>query len=351
METTSANPLLGLFLIAMGSMASASFYLPFRKVKNIAWEVYWVIGGIFSWIIVPWVVAWLTVPDLGSVMHEVPWKDYLWPFVFGALWGVGGLTFGLTLRYLGVSLGTALALVIISALGTLIPPIFKGTIDAMFESLPTAIPLLGVFVSFIGIAVTGQAGIMKDQEMPEEKKRETVKDFNLKKGLLVAFLSGIMSACFNFGIEAGESFARAAIKHGTDKIFSTNPVFLVILSGGFLVNFIWCFILAIRNNTLGDYIKTKDTPVLANLFFSALAGTTWFMQMMFFGMGRSQMGNYEFAAWSILMSLSIVFSTMWGFVMKEWAGSGKKTVRTVLVGLAILILSTVIIGMGPKLFE
>jgi L-rhamnose-H+ transport protein len=347
----NSNPLFGLLLIAMGSVASASFYIPFRKVKNVAWEVYWIIGGIFSWIIVPWIAAMITVPNIMGVLHDVPSKDYIWPFIFGAMWGVGGLTFGLTLRYLGVSLGTAIALGIISALGTLIPPIFKGTIDGMFENMSSAAPLIGVIISFVGIAITGQAGILKDQEMSEEKKKETVKDFNLKKGLLVALLSGVMSACFNFGIEAGDSFSASAISHGAAEINKTNPVFIVIMTGGFLVNFIWCIILAIRNKTIGDYIKVKNTPYLANIMFAAIAGTIWFLQMMFFGMGRSQMGKFEFTAWSILMSLSIVFSTMFGFIMKEWAGSSKKIIRVIIIGLSILILSTVIIGMGPRLFE
>lgn len=347
----ASNPTLGIFLIALGAFANASFYIPFSKVKNVVWEVYWMMAGVFSWIIVPWIASFITVPDLLGFLHSVPLSDYLWPFIFGILWGIGGLTFGLTLRYLGVSLGMAIAMGIISALGTLIPPIFKGTFISMFGSLSLAMPFIGVMISFIGIAITGKAGILKDKELSEEKKKKSIKDFNLKKGILVALLSGVMSACFSFGIEAGEPIAKLAQAQGVAEINKTNPVLLVILIGGFLVNFIWCLTLAIKNRTIKDYIKIKDTPVLVNWIFSALAGTLWFLQMMFYGMGRSQMGKFEFTAWSILMSLSIVFSTMWGFITKEWSGSSKKIIRVVVIGLAVLILSTIIIGMGPKLFE
>ena len=347
----NSSPALGLLLIALGAFSNASFYIPFSRVKNVAWEVYWIMAGLFSWIIVPWVAAIFTVPDLGGLFAAIPAGDYLWPLIFGVLWGVGGLTFGLTLRYLGVSLGMAIALGIISAVGTLIPPIFKGEFGSMFVSLSAVMPIIGVFISFIGIAVTGLAGIQKDKELPEEKKKETIKDFDLKKGVMVALLSGVMSACFSFGLEAGKPIAALAQKFGAASINANNPVLIIVLTGGFFVNFIWCLRLAIRNKTLSDYIKLKDTPVLGNWIFSAIAGTLWYLQMMFFGMGKSQMGKFDFTAWSILMSLSIVFSTMWGFVTKEWAGSGKKTLRLIIAGLTILIISTVIIGMGPKLFE
>lgn len=343
------NTLAGLLLIALGAFASASFYIPFKRVKNIAWEVFWIMGGLFSWVIVPWLVSFLTVPNLFGLFSAMPFDAYIWPFVFGALWGIGGLTFGLTLRYLGVSLGTAIAMGIISALGTLIPPIFTGKIAETFGDAAGMLTLVGVLVSFVGIAFTGLAGINKDKELSEEAKKKNIQDFNLKKGLLVALFSGIMSACFNFGLEAGKPFVEKAIEMGTAPLNATNPLLIIVLAGGFITNFVWCMYLSVKNKTLGDYIKFKNTPVLANWLLVILGGTMWYLQMMFLGMGKSQMGNLEFASWTILMSLVIVFSTMWGFFTKEWSGSGKKTLLYIFIGLAILILSTVIIGLAPQL--
>jgi L-rhamnose-H+ transport protein len=340
------NPVIGIFYHALGGFAAGSFYIPYSKVKNWAWEVYWLVGGLFSWILAPWVVSCIAVPDLSALLKQISLEQMIWPYIFGVLWGIGGLTFGLSMRYLGMSLGMAMALGLTATFGTLIPPIYFDQFGLLVSKLSGLVTLGGVLICLIGIAITGRAGILKDKELSQEEKTAHIKEFNLQKGIWVAFLAGIMSACFAFGIAAGKPIAKLAIQYGTPKLFSNSPIFIFILLGGFTTNFIWCLSLALKNRTIRDYIKTDDTPVLGNYFFSALAGITWYMQFMFYGMGTTKMGVYDFASWSIHMAFIIIFSNMWGLILNEWKGSGKVTIRTIMAGLAVLVLSTMVIGLG-----
>ncbi|MCK4750529.1 MAG: L-rhamnose/proton symporter RhaT [Bacteroidales bacterium] len=340
------NPLLGITYHAIGGFAAGSFYIPYSRVRNWAWEVYWLLGGLFAWIIAPLIVALLAVPDLFDLLGQIPFNNLVWPFVFGMLWGIGGLTFGLTMRYLGMSLGMALALGLTATFGTLVPPIYFGQFADLISHTSGWITLGGVAISLIGIVVVGKAGIMKDRELSADEKKRIIKEFSLKKGIWVAIFAGVMSACFAFGIAAGKPIAELAIETGTSELFSNSPLFIIILAGGFTTNFIWCLLLSVRNNSIRDYIKTKDTPILSNYIFSALAGITWYFQFMFYGMGTTKMGAYDFASWSIHMAFIIVFSNMWGLILKEWKGSGIKTIRIIVFGLLILIVSTIVIGAG-----
>lgn len=332
-----------------GGLASGSFYIPFSKVRHWAWEVYWLVGGIFSWLIAPWLIAWITIPSLEAVFGQADTMQLLLPILFGFLWGIGGLTFGLALRYLGIALGMAIALGLTAAFGTLVPPAFKGELPGMLALSSGKAILLGVLVCLVGIAITGWAGMRKDRETDEEQKKIGVKEFNLRKGLLVALISGLMSACFAFGIAAGKPVAGLAVSLGADPIHQNNPVFVLILLGGLVVNGIYCIWMIVKNKSGAGVFSMKRKLVLTNLFFSGLAGTIWFIQFFFYGMGESMMGKYGFAAWSILMSSTIVFSNLWGLYFKEWKGVSKVTLRTVIVGLSVLILSTAIIGWGTYL--
>jgi len=340
------NPILGIFYHAVGGFAAGSFYIPYNKVKNWAWEVYWLVGGLFAWVLAPWIVSFFAVPDLFSLMKSVSVNNLIWPYIFGVLWGIGGLTFGLTMRYLGMSLGMAMALGLTAAFGTLVPPIYFDQFGMLISHLSGWVTLGGVLVCLIGIGITGKAGIMKDLELSDEQKQEHIKEFDLKKGIWVAVLAGVMSACFAFGIAAGKPIATRAIEMGTPTLFSNNPVFIVILAGGFTTNGFWCLGLSLKNKTLGDYIKRENTPRLFNYVFSALAGIIWYFQFMFYGMGTTKMGKYDFASWSIHMAFIITFSNMWGLILKEWKGSGNRTIRFIIFGLLILVLSTLIIGAG-----
>jgi L-rhamnose-H+ transport protein len=386
------NPFLGVFFHWVGGLASGSFYVPYKGVRKWSWEVYWLVGGFFSWIIAPWLLASIMTNDVIGVLKQQSWSTLWWTYFFGAMWGFGGLTFGLTMRYLGMSLGMGVALGYCAAFGTLVPPIAKSffpgiPVEASFgdilSSTPGLITLGGVVVCLFGILIAALAGLTKEREMPEVEKKKAIAEFNFTKGILVATFSGIMSACFAFALTAGNPIGEATKAAGTSDIWSGLPKLVVVLLGGFTTNFVWCVLLNIRNGSGYQYFSgtlresapfvvaharsegghggtavqaaptavavDRSVPLARNYFFSALAGTTWYLQFFFYTMGETQMGKFGFASWTLHMASIIIFSTMWGWIFHEWKGSSKKAHTLIASGIATLILSTIIIGFGTWL--
>lgn len=347
--------ILGTIFHFIGGFASGSFYMPFSKVKKWAWESYWIVGGLFSWLIVPPLAAWLTLPGFSDIIRNASADSIQYTIIFGVLWGIGGLTYGLGVRYLGMSLGNSVILGFCSAFGALVPSIYynffpaegKTTFTEMLTTTWGQVVLLGVVVCLLGIYISGRAGMLKEKEMPDEQKKKSVAEFNLVKGLAVAITSGILSSCFNFGIEAGKPMAEAAVGLGLNPLYQNNVTYVVLLWGGLATNFLWCMILNARNNTFGDYTNAK-TPLARNYFFSALAGTTWFLQFFFYGMGESKLGNGA-SSWILHMAFIILVANGWGIALKEWHGVSKKTRTTIFVGIATIILSVLIVGYGNAL--
>ena len=341
---------LGIFLHSLGGLAAGSFYIPFKKVRNWAWETYWLVGGFFSWIIAPWVIALLTVkPERMSILYEAPIKSIFFSYLFGLLWGIGGLTFGLSMRYLGMSLGYAIALGFCAAFGTVIPPIYFGSFGDLINQTSGLTMLAGVLVCLIGIAICGWAGISREKELSAEQKKETIGEFNFAKGLWVAIFAGVMSACMAFGIAAGKPIAMLAIERGVPRLWQNSPVFICILAGGFTTNFLWCVFLNIKNKTAKDYLNKSGSPLVNNYIFSALAGVTWYLQFMFYGMGTTKMGKYDFSSWTIHMAFIIVFSNIWGLIFHEWKGTSRRIHRMIFAGIIVLITSTFVVGLGNYL--
>ena len=256
------NPFLGLIYHWLGGLASGSFYLPYRFVRKWSWETYWLTGGVFSWIIAPWALGLALTNDLPSVIHETPISTLSWVYFFGVLWGLGGLTFGLTMRYLGMSLGMAVALGYTAAFGTLVPPLVKGEFATkILGTVSGQVVLFGVLVCLAGIAVAGMAGMSKERELSEEDKKASIKEFDFKKGILVATFAGIMSACFAFGLDRGGPIKALTLKHGTGDLWQGLPVLVVVLMGGFTTNFIWCVLLHIKNKTAYQYLSPTTRPL------------------------------------------------------------------------------------------
>jgi L-rhamnose-H+ transport protein len=349
--------ILGVIYHFIGGFASGSFYMPYKKVKKWHWESFWIIGGIFSWIIVPPLAAWLTVPGFADIIAACPQSTIKYTFLFGILWGFGGLTYGLGVRYLGMSLGNSVVLGFCSAFGALVPSIYynfypaegKVTFNDLLSTGWGRIVLAGVVLCLLGIYICGRAGMMKEKELSAELKKKSVAEFNLVKGLIVAIFSGIMSACFNFGIEAGKPMAEEAVKQGFNPLFQNNVTYVVLLWGGFLTNFIWCMYLNARNRSFKDYTN-KLTPLGKNYMFSAMAGTTWFLQFFFYGMGESKLGNGA-SSWILHMAFIILVANMWGVVLKEWSGVSRKTKTTITIGITMIILSVIVVGYGNALHQ
>ena len=383
------NPALGVFFHWLGGLASGSFYVPYRGVKNWSWETYWLVGGVFSWIIAPWVLALLLTRNLIAVLAATSPHTLFWCYFFGLLWGVGGLTFGLTMRYLGLSLGMAIVMGLCAAFGTLMPPVFAGTFTTQVLGTTSGrVILLGIAFCLLGIAIAGLAGVSKERSMPREEQKASIQEFDLKKGFLVATLSGVMSACFAYGLAAGDPIKAATVRAGTDNLWQGLPVLVVVLLGGFTTNFIWTAYLNVRNKSGHEYLaselsvrfvdaggpqsieetalsgptaavltrspigtlrETVRVPLVSNYFLCALAGVTWYMQFFFYSMGETKMGRYTFSSWSLHMASIVIFSTLWGVGLKEWRGAGRAAIRLLVLGLVILLGSTIIIGYGNYL--
>lgn len=344
------NPILGVLFHAIGGLAAGSFYAPLKKVRGWAWESYWLVMGLAAWLITPWLVGYLTTPDLLGVLKDSPTESLVRIYVYGALWGIGGLTFGLTMRYLGIGLGMAVALGFCAVVGTLEPPIRGGQFMEKFSTPSGIVILAGLAVCVIGIGVCGMAGMMKEKELRTAGKTDPSNEFSLFKGLIIAVISGVLSACFAIGLSYGGPISELAIQRGTQTLYSNNAVLIVILTGGLTTNFLWCVALNLKNKTYRDYVSGGPTRLGLNVFLSALGGVLWYHQFFFYGMGQTKIGDkYEFSSWTLHMAFIIIFSSLWGMYFKEWRGTSRKTKATVWAGVLTLIGATVIVGLGNYL--
>lgn len=398
--------ILGVFFHFLGGFASGSFYMPYKKVKGWSWESFWIVGGLFSWLIVPPLAAWLTIPNFSQIIAQTGGSTLFYTYLFGLLWGIGGLTYGLGVRYLGVSLGSSIILGLCMVFGSLVPSFYyqffpqtgKDTISAIAGSTWGLTVLAGLVVCILGIILCGKAGMLKEKELksPEIKtngqlkQRKTVLvaqavaadngshtpvfeevavtpeapptahsapvstavEYKFALGLTLAIISGVLSACFNFGLEAGKPMSEVANTlwknahpgSTTEFLFRNNVTYIVVLWGGLTTNFIYCMFLNARNHSFGDYANQK-TPLLKNYLLSALAGTTWFLQFFFYGMGESKLGNGA-SSWILHMTFIILIANMWGLISNEWKGVSKKAKWTLFIGVFVMFAAVLVVGYG-----
>jgi len=349
---TATNPALGVTIFTLGGLAAAVFYLPFKKVKNWAWESYWLVYAVAGLVVVPWILAFVTSPNVISVLQQAPAATLGKCFACGAMWGLGGLTWGLMIRYLGVGLGLAIGCGLCSAAGTLIPPILAGKIGSLVGSPAANASMVGVLVSILGIVLVGMAGMTKENELPEEVKKKAVAEYNFKKGISVAIFSGLMSSGMSFGLQGGKVIEDLAATTApvTSQAWRGMPVLVVVLLGGFLINGGWCLYLNAKNKTMGDYTRS-GVPILGNLVFAGLAGAIWCSQFVCFKTGEPQMGKTAYIGWAVLMASSILFSTILGIFLGEWKGTSSKTRGLLAGGLILLMGATVLVGYSGKLSQ
>ncbi len=381
------NPFLGVIFHWIGGFASATNFIPFRGIKRWSWEIYWLIQGFAAWIVAPTVLGSIFVPNLFGIIHQIYLTDpksVMLAFLFGVLWGVGGITFGLAIRYLGIALGYAIALGLCAAFGTIVPPIAHHQFGAILHQTAGQIILLGVLVCVIGVAINGAAGVSKEREItPEEKAEAGETDYNFGKGIAIAILAGFMSSFFAFGLDAGKPIGDLAktqlLAAGRMDLWQNLPVLVVVLWGGFVTNFIWSSILIFQNGSVrqffgepgsnpmrathasGDtlvdfdpldpstYDRLAPKTLVANYIFAAMAGVIWYFQFFFYSMGQTKMGKYDFSSWTLHMASIIIFATLWGLFLKEWRGTSRRTKILVAAGLFLLVSSTVVVGYGNYL--
>jgi L-rhamnose-H+ transport protein len=357
------NPFAGVAWHAVGGVAHGTFYAPLKRVRNWAWESAWLVQGVAAWVISPWLVAQLCGSHPWATLSQSPAPILLRTFLFGMVWGAGSLTFGLSVRYLGMSLGMAVALGYTVSLGTLVPPALKGQMTELLQTPGGRLVLLGVVVCLLGIACCGWAGIRRDRTQTSQLS-SAVRP-KLVFGFLIATFSGVMSSGFAFGIQSARPIAKIALANGAPGIFQNSPSFIVVMAGGFVVNGLWCLFLSLRNGSIGDFlgrrsVKQKDWGGAAdsnpnigralgpNYGWASLAGVTWYLGFMFYGIGTTFMGRYDFTSWSIHLAFVIVFSTLCGIASGEWRGATPLTRWLVAAAIVILVSSTLVIAIGGR---
>jgi len=328
--------MIGALVCALGGVAGATFALPFRRIKTRSYETYWFIYAVFGLVSFPLFLASLTCPRIFDIIGSAP-ASTIWQCIgFGALWGLGGLTWGLMIRYLGIGLGLAIGCGLCSATGTLIPPIVTGHAADLVADKAAVITLASVFVSLFGIVLVGFAGKLKEGELDEEAKKKAVAEFNFKKGMVVAIFSGIASAGMNFGLQSGAALEVAAKNLGTSANWVGMPVLVVVLWGGFAVNAAWCFWQNAKNRTFHEYLASPANWVL---LWAALAGVIWACQFACQKVGEPAMGDMRYISFAIVMGSCVLFSSLLGVLLGEWKGTGVKTRGMLVAGLVVLAAS------------
>lgn len=343
----NASILLGIVLIALGAFSSGSFAVPFGKIKNWNWETYWMVFSLGAYILFPLAACLLFSPDFIKIIQLTPVGTVITVFLLGAVYGVGNLSFGLALRYLGLSLGYALSLGLMLGIGTLIPPAIDGRLQVMMQGKGGMMLIVGVLVACIGIALSAWAGILKDKNVSDTKKQESIGEFNLIKGAMAAILVGITGSAMSLGFEQGLPISDMAAIQGVNPLFTMMPVLIVLFSGTFVTTIFWCLFLGYKNRSLKNYISAQASKTLfPNYMYGLLAGLLWFSQFIVYGMGKSKMGPFTFTSWGILMALTIAFATIWGLIRNEWKGAPTKIYVLMTLALVIIIVSSFIIGIS-----
>jgi len=344
MET---NIIPGILLIASGAFTAGSFAMPFGMVKGWKWETYWLIYCIGAYTIFPLIACLVFAPNFLGIYSQVPGNVLFNVFLLGAVYGIGNLSFGLSLRYLGISLGYAMSLGLMLAIGTLIPPVLDGRLNIMIAGSGGTLLITGVVIACLGIGFSGWAGYLKDKSVSDSDKRKSITEFSFIKGVMAALLVGITGSAMSLGFEQAIPINKIAEENGINPLFTSMPVMLLILTGTLLTTIIWCIYLGIRNKSLSDYVKSEPQGRLpVNYFFSLLAGLLWFSQFILFGMGKSKMGPFTFTSWGILMGLTIVFATLWGIYRREWKDASRSVIVFMIISLLIIIISSYLIGIS-----
>ncbi len=328
----------------VGAASAAAFYAPYKKVQGWSWELMWSIGGLFSWVLMPWIVTSMLVPDLGEFYSHIPMSTFAMLMFCGALWGIGNITYGLTMRYLGLSMGIGIAIGLNLAVGTLLPPIIKGKFGELLASSGSTLTLAGIAVALVGIAIVTYAGNEKEKAMGEKAE-----EFNLKKGVTLAVICGIFSAGFAFGLEAAGPIREQSEAIGINYLYVAMPAYGFIMGGGAIVNFAFCLfnIFTKKEISIRKDMSLAKNLLIRNLIFSAIGGIMWYLQFFFYGWGEASVPkDLSYINWMLHMSGYVLFGGIIGLIMAEWKGVGTRPVRILVFGLLVITIAANIVGLG-----
>lgn len=328
----------------IGSASAASFYAPIEKVKRWSWETTWAVAGLFSWILLPIGVSLLLLPDFHGFYASMGASLLLKVALFGAMWGVGNVSYGLTMRHLGMSLGIGVAIGVVLVVGTLTPPIIDGQAAMLFETRGGLLTLTGVLVALIGVAIVSYAGHQKEVQLGGADR-----EFNVKLGLLLAVLCGIFSSGMAFAIHAAEPMRLAALRLGVNPLYALLPSYVIIMGGGALVNLSYCFIrlAALKRLSLRADLAQPGGLLVRNGLLAASGGIMWYLQFFFYAWGQANIPQQlSYVNWMLHMSMYVLCGGLVGLALGEWKGVASRPIRLLWAGILVIIAAANLVGLG-----
>jgi L-rhamnose-H+ transport protein len=330
----------------VGAACAASFYAPIEKVKRWSWETTWALAGFFSWILLPIGVSLLLLPDFRGFYASIDAHLLLKVALFGAMWGVGNVSYGLTMRHLGMSLGIGVAIGVTLVAGTLVPPLLHGQGAMLFTTRSGLLTMAGVLVALIGVAVVSYAGHQKEIQLGAE-----VREFNVKLGLLLAVLCGIFSSGMSFAIDAARPMADAALRLGVNPLYAALPSYVIIMGGGAVVNLSYCFIrlASLKRLSLREDLSQPQPVLMKNAALAAAGGIMWYLQFFFYAWGAANIPQRLFYVnWMLHMSIYVLCGALVGLALGEWKGVSSRPVRLLWLGVIVIIAAANLVGLGLK---
>lgn len=324
---------LPLLLVIFASVFQGSFGLGMKFMSPLKWEAWWLIHSLFALIIIPTIWAYLVVPDLFAVVSSASLETTLLAMTFGALWGIGGIMFGKSVPYIGMSLTYGIVMGVCSAAGGLIP---YFTADNPTESPAFPFIIGGVIIMLLGVAITAYAGILKDKLQGADQNKT-----NLKLGLTIAILSGLLSAALAIGFAKGKEIGAIAESVGAIARNGSLAIWVVVLWGGFIVNAGYSLFLLAKNKSWNSFSVQNSKKAY---LWSIGAALLWFGALGIYGQGATLMGPIgDVIAWPIMLGFSLIVGNIWAYLNKEWEGA-KKPFNILLIGVLVIIIAVVIMA-------
>jgi len=343
------NPLLGTSIHAIGALFAACCYTPQKLVKRWSWQTYWLTQAAFCWFLLPIIGAYFTIPHVLDVLREAPRGAMLSSFLLGAAYGIGGTAFGIAIRYIGFSLTYSLAVGLSSVLGTLIPPLVRGTLMDTFRKPGADWIMIGIIVGTAGIALCGIAGRTKESDLGGTTAKA---GFSIAMGLPLSLLAGVLSAVYDFSLEAGEPIAAVAEKYGAG-YFRGNITYIFANTGAFVTTALYCLYLSLKHRTLGELVElpasVEKGSLPVNFIMALFTGCLWYGQFFFYNLGHVRMGEFKFTSWAIHMIMLVLFSNAVGVAFREWRGCRRLTTYAITTALVILVAAVLLLTYGNYL--
>ena len=322
-------------LLIFASFFQGTFGLGMKYMNPMSWESWWVIHVLVAMILFPMIWAYVVIPDLFEIISSSP-KDAIYSaMLYGFLWGIGGIMFGVSVPYIGLSLTMGIVMGLAGSAGSLIP-LFQIENATSQPSFPYIIG--GLIISLIGVAITAKAGIDRDKLINSSSKSK-----NILKGLLIAVACGLLSSLLNVGFANAAPIAEKAQEFGVITRNSSLAAWVVVLWGAFIMNFSYAIILLFKNNTWSTFSLKNSVNAYK---WSFIAGFCWFAALGVYGQGAALLGEIgPVIGWPILLGLSLIISNYWAYNSGEW-DNAQKPFNKLLIGLFVLIISAVVLGLG-----